>query len=583
MDIKTLYDANINNITIAKNAYDALYSAFGQHIESWQHDVVDRLGHSEWTGTAAGHANTRIQFLSTELQAAKQELGLISKALADAAEGIAAAQSHLISALDDAKNNKMTVSPDGGLTWDKDPNSPNYAGDKAEATAKEISKRITAALNEADHTDQTINARLGHLATNATNGTGLDAATAKADQTAADALSQVPAAGTDPNSVKAWWNGLTDAQQQHMIQTEHDKVGALDGIPATARHQANLINLQQGKADLQRQLDGLGPEPKKMLSVAETNGGPVENPDYTAWKKKRDELEDKKHGIESIESRLQKKDPPAFLLGFDTNGHGHAIIAVNNPDTANNVSTYVPGTGARLGDSLRSDIERSDLMVASADKANQKAGDPSTTSSITWVGYDAPQSIIPEAADDTYAKNAEDKLHSFELGLHATHEGKIDNNTVLAHSYGTTTVGYTMRDKGLPVDNVVLIASPGAGVEHARDLGIDPSHVYAAQSDGDSIGWADAADPKGMAKNIRDYYAEIWGVGNYYTGVDANGVHVGGVDTDNHMIHGRQTTVPEFGAHILPTNPKGDHSDYWNDNSPTLPAMGEVIAGKPIS
>ncbi|MGW2378184.1 hypothetical protein [Kitasatospora sp. NPDC001683] len=47
--------------------------AFGQHIENWQHEVVDRLGHSEWTGTAAGHANTRIQFLGNELQAAKQD------------------------------------------------------------------------------------------------------------------------------------------------------------------------------------------------------------------------------------------------------------------------------------------------------------------------------------------------------------------------------------------------------------------------------------------------------------------------------------------------------------------------------
>ncbi|MET8623280.1 alpha/beta hydrolase [Kitasatospora sp. NPDC004669] len=406
------------------------------------------------------------------------------------------------------------------------------------------------------------------------------------DQAAQTAREQVPATGTDPNSVKQWWDGLTDTEQQAFINDHPDQVGALDGVPATARDKANRINLQRGKQDLQRQLDGLGPEPKKNLSVAETNGGPVENPDYTEWKKKHDALEDKLKGIKSIEERLNTKvnddHPPTFLLGFDTNDHGHAIIAANNPDTADNVSTYVPGTGARLGASLHNDIERSDLMVASANKANKNAGDPSTTSSITWVGYDAPQNL-GQATDDKYAKNAEDKLHSFELGLHATHDGKLNNNTVLAHSYGTTTVGYTMRDKGLPVDNVVLIASPGCGVEHAKDLGIDPSHVYAAQSDGDSIGWADAADPKGVAKNVRDYYAETWGVGNYYTGVDANGVHVGGVDTDNHMIHGRQTTVPEFGAHVLRTNPEGGHSDYWNDNSPTLPAMGEVIAGKPVS
>ncbi|MFF2080928.1 alpha/beta hydrolase [Kitasatospora sp. NPDC058162] len=567
MDIKTLYDANINNITVAKNAYDTLYSAFGQHIENWQHDVVDRLGHSEWTGTAAGHANTRIQFLGNELQAAKQELGLISKALTDAAEGIAAAQSHLISALDDAKKNKMTVAPDGGITWDKDPNSPNYAGDKAEATAKEIGKRITAALTEADHTDQTINARLGHLATNATNGTGLDSATAKADQTATDALNQVPAAGTDPNSVKAWWNGLTDAQQQHMIQTEHDKVGALDGIPATARHQANLINLQRGKERIQRQLDALGPEP--VHNLATYNGQPIKNPDYDDWKQKHDDLEDKMHGIETIEDRLNTPvdadHPPAFLLGFDTKGKGHAIVAVNNPDTADNVSTYVPGTGARLGGSLHSDIERSDLMVASA---NQATGNSKTTSSITWVGYAAPQSIVPDAAFDIFAKAAENDLHSFETGLRATHEGKPSNNTILGHSYGTTTVGYTLRDKGLPVDNVVLIASPGVGVEHARDLGVDPSHVFAAQGDIDSIKFAPPEDADNFASNL------INNAGGSFGFID---------EPDHHVAFGRDPSVPQFGAQIIPTSPGTDHSGYWENGSASLIAMGKAIAGKPIS
>ncbi|MFD8705627.1 alpha/beta hydrolase [Kitasatospora sp. NPDC059648] len=566
MDIKTLYDANINNITVAKNAYDTLFSAFGQHIENWQHEVVDRLGHSEWTGTAAGHANTRIQFLGNELQAAKQELGLISKALADAAEGIAAAQSHLISALDDAKKNKMTVAPDGGITWDKDPNSPNYAGDKAEATAKEISQRITNALTEADHTDQTINARLGHLATNATNGTGLDSATAKADQAATDALSQVPPAGTDPNSVKKWWNGLTDAQQQHMIQTEHDKIGALDGIPATARHQANLINLQHGKEDLQRQLDGLGPAPKQFLGYVK--GEPVANPEYDKWKAKHDDLEDKMRGVKAIEDRLNTPvdadHPPTFLLGFDTKGHGHAIVAANNPDTADNVSTYVPGTGSRLGE-MGGNMDRSDRMVISANSAN---GNTKTTSSITYIGYDAPQNIIPEAADDSYAKNAEDKLRGFQDGLRATHEGKPSYNTILGHSYGTTVVGYTMRDKGLPVDNVVLIASPGVGVEHAKELGVDPSHVYVAVGDDD------------MIDNTPPEQASNW-VSNFTNNV---GYWAGTVDNpDHHLSFGRDPSNANFGAQYIPSAPGTGHSDYWEKGSPSLIGMGKAITGAPLS
>ncbi|MEU9046193.1 MULTISPECIES: alpha/beta hydrolase [unclassified Kitasatospora] len=569
MDIKTLYDADFINLITAKTAFDTLTTAFGQHHESWQQEVINRLNNSQWTGTASEHAKARIQLLDNELQAAKQELTLVGTALHEASEGFAAAQAHLISALDDAKAKKMTVAPDGGITWDNDPKSANFAGTDAEAQAQLISKRITAALTEADHADQTISARLGHLATNASNGTGLDSATAKADTDAARKLEDVPPAGTDPNSVKGWWNSLTDAEQQRMILNHPDQVGGLDGVPAAARDQANRINLQHGKQDLQRQLDGLGPEPKQFLGYVK--GEPVPNPKYDEWKRQHDDLEDKMKGVKAIEDRLNKpvdaSHPPTYLLGFDTNGKGHAIVAVNNPDTADNVSTYVPGTGARLG-GVGGDIDRSDLMVASANAANKKAGDPATTSSITWIGYDAPQSIIPEAADDTYAKNAEDKLHSFETGLRATHEGKPSNNTILGHSYGTTTVGYTLRDKGLPVDNVVLIASPGAGVEHAKELGVDPSHVFAAQGDDDIIKYAAPEDLGGAWSNVENNIGA-------WTGFNDN--------PDHHVAFGRDPSVDQFGAHILPTSPGTGHSDYWNNGSASLRAMGEAIAGKPIS
>ncbi|MFH9349952.1 hypothetical protein [Kitasatospora sp. NPDC017646] len=46
MDVKTLHDADVISISTAKSAFDILAAAFGQHVESWQHDVVDRLSHS---------------------------------------------------------------------------------------------------------------------------------------------------------------------------------------------------------------------------------------------------------------------------------------------------------------------------------------------------------------------------------------------------------------------------------------------------------------------------------------------------------------------------------------------------------
>ncbi|MET8701830.1 alpha/beta hydrolase [Kitasatospora sp. NPDC004723] len=562
MDITSLYNANINNITTAKNAFDTLAKAFGQHVDAWQHEVADRLSASQWTGPSSAKAHGRIADLGGQLRAARQEISFVSKALANAAEQFALAQSHLISALDDAKNAKLNVAPDGRITWDNEPSSPNFAGAGAETAAVAISNRITAALNEAVHADQEISTRLSHLAANASSGTGLNAATVAQDQAAETARENIPVAGTDPNSVKQWWNGLSEAQQQKFIEAHPDRIGNLDGIPAVARDRANRITLQQAKQDLQLQFDHLGPEPPaKVAGVS----GAVSNPARDEWERRKALLQEQLNGVNAIDERLTTKvderNPPTYLLGFDTRGNGHAIVAVNNPDTADNVSTYVPGTGARLG-GIKGDIVRSDRMVAAANEASNRS---KTTSSITWVGYDAPQSIVPDATKDTYAKDAASSLHGFEAGLRATHQGTPSNNTILGHSYGTTTVGYAMRDKGLPVDNVVLIASPGAGVEHARDLGVDPSHVFVAKGDIDRIDMA----PPLRADNLVSNGAN--NIGSWY-GVVQN--------PDHHLIHGRDPMVPDFGARVIPTTPGTGHSDYWNDGSASLQAMGEIIAGK---
>ena len=502
MDIKTLHDADIIGISTAKSAFDTLATAFGQHIESWQHDVVDRLGHSEWTGTAAGHANTRISNLGTELQAAKQELGLVSRALQDAYDGFAAAQAHLISALDDAKKQKLTVADDGGITWDKDPNSPNFAGNDAENQAKQIQSRITAALNEADHADQAINTRLAHLATNASNGTGLDSATAKADQAATDALSQVPAAGTDPNSVKAWWNGLTDEQQHRMILNHPDQIGNLDGIPAAARNDANRTNLKNLIQDRNRQLNDLGPEPKQYLGYVK--GEPVTNPEYEKWKAKHDALKKQLEGFQSIQDRLDGKvddgaggpgsNPPLLLLGIGDQGQGRAIVSWGDPDKARNVSSLVPGLNSNLAGVGGGDAATAKGIYDAAVQSARYNNEPPSVASVFWLGYDAPQLDGPSVLMQDRANEGGAAYQKFLTGLRATHEGAPAHMTAQGHSYGSLVVGKaTQQPGGLPVDDIVLVGSPGVGVDKASQLGIGADHVYVGTAKNDPV--ADAPAP----------------------------------------------------------------------------------------
>ncbi|MFE6054441.1 alpha/beta hydrolase [Kitasatospora sp. NPDC056446] len=571
MDIKTLHDADVIGITTAKNAFDTLATAFGQHKDNWQSEVVDRLNRSQWTGTAASHAQARIQLLENELQAAQSEIGLVSRALQDAYDGFAAAQSHLVSALDDARTHKLTVAADGGITWDKDPNSANFAGTDAENQAKQIQARITAALNEADHTDQTISARLAHLATNASSGTGLDSATVKADTDAADALQQIPAAGTDPNSVKTWWNGLTDAQQQRMILNHPDQLGNLDGIPAAARDQANRTNLKNLIQDRRRQLADLGPEPEKYLGYVK--GEPVTNPEYEKWKAKRDALNEKIAGFQSIQDRLDGKmddgvggpgyNPPLLLLGIGDQGQGRAIVSWGDPDKARNVSSLVPGLNSTLAG-----VGGGDAMTAKRiyDSAVKSAGDNRETPSVAsvfWLGYDAPQLDGPSVLMQDRADEGGAAYNKFLTGLRATHEGAPAHMTAQGHSYGSLVVGQaTQHPGGLPVDDIVLVGSPGVGVDKASQLGIGADHVYVGTAKYDPVA---AAPAPGM-------FIPGWAAVEAITNPDGSW-H--GTDPASESFGGQRFSVADGTMTDSHDNYFGKH-DKGGDS---LPNIGKIVSG----
>jgi pimeloyl-ACP methyl ester carboxylesterase len=101
----------------------------------------------------------------------------------------------------------------------------------------------------------------------------------------------------------------------------------------------------------------------------------------------------------------------------------------------------------------------------------------------SYIGSDASKEIY---ASDL---NRDGNLRRFQAGLRQTHQGNRSHNTVLGHSYGTTAVGYTARDSaGLDADELVLVASPGAGVDYASQLhGISSGHVWATTAAFDSI------------------------------------------------------------------------------------------------
>ncbi|MEU9043696.1 MULTISPECIES: alpha/beta hydrolase [unclassified Kitasatospora] len=572
MDIKTLYDADIINITIAKNAFDTLYSAFGRHIESWQHEVADRLTNSHWTGTASDHAQARIRFLGTELQSAHSELDLVGKALATAAEQFALAQSHLVYALDDAKAAKLNVTPEGTITWDKEPTSANYAGAGAETTAIAISNRITAALNEAAHADQELSARLNHFATNAGNGTGLDAATVAQDLAAQTGREQIPPAGTEPAGVKKWWDGLTDTEQQKFLHEHPDQIGNLDGVPAAVRDQANRVNLRNLIKDRETQLANLGPEPTRYLSVADMNGAPVENPDYTVWKRKHDALQEKLTGFQSIQKRLDGKfeggggpgsEPPLLLLGIGDQGQGRAILSWGDPDKARNVSSMVPGLNSNLAGAGNGDAMTAKRIYESAESSARANSETPSIASVFWLGYDAPQLDGPSVLLQDRAEEGGAAYNKFLTGLRATHEGAPAHMTAQGHSYGSLVVGKaTQHPGGLPVDDIVLVGSPGVGVDKATQLGIGADHVYVGTAKYDPV--ADAPSPGMLIPG--------WAAVEAFTNPDGS-------------WHGTDPASESFGGQrfsVADGTVTDSHDNYFGKDhkgGDSLPNIGKIVSG----
>jgi len=354
-----------------------------------------------------------------------------------------------------------------------------------------------------------------------------------------------PPNGT-PAEINDWWLGLSEEERNELVETRAAWVGSTDGIPAEYRDTANRQVLAEQRADLQGQLDELSERVRK-------------NPlDAVELRDQINGLSAKLHGLDDIQNRLDSEGsgkPDAYLLGIDST-HGQAIIAMGNPDTATNVATFVPGTGAGL-DSIGGDMERSDRMAQAAADAHSPS-----TSVITWVGYSAPQDLT-DAAETGYAENAKHDLDQFQDGLRATHEGARSHNTVIGHSYGSTVIGHTAASEGLDADDVVFVGSPGVGVDNASDLNLPPEHVHATVAEHDMI----------HASNI---------------GMDI----IPGIDTD---VHGPDPTSRDFGANVFESDPgtegpdyKGGlsgeaHSQYWDDGNKALKNMGKIIAGEPTT
>ena len=310
----------------------------------------------------------------------------------------------------------------------------------------------------------------------------------------------------DPSGLAAWWATLSRAEQEALTTEHPELVGNSDGLPVTDRDEAN-------RAALGRDLDYLGQrEADGQLSGAERRV--LENATYI-----RDALDE-------YVDRLDPETGEALthLLVYKPgihSGDGGVAIAFGNPDTADHVSAFVPG--------LTSETSSTSGNLASTYALHQqaRADDNGTVASIYWLDYDAPSGNPINVFDPggmvdfdgvAFTHKAEaggERFGDFLDGLRASDQGERAHLTAIGHSYGSTTVGYALRD-GAPVDDAIVIGSPGQPATTAA--GLTSADVWVGSMDYDPVSLLGTGDRGGIGALGHDPADVDFGAPRFETG-----------------------------------------------------------------
>ncbi|MEU9947898.1 alpha/beta hydrolase [Streptomyces sp. NPDC047939] len=495
-------------------------------------------------GAAADAAVGRLRQLSRNLQYVYTECGLVRTTLNSLAHEMKAQQRVLREALEDAQALRFTVHADGSVTYPEAgeglvagkplaggtasakgapgllPPSGLVAPNPNTAKAQDIADRVAKAVRAAAEVDW----RFARILRKLKAEEGLKVPDRTWTDAAGDAAVVRDVAGgylrsripydASPAARREWWAGLTDEQREEYLAVYPDQIGNLDGIPALVRDTANRDNLQ--------------------LLIGKLEGRDGER------------AETQLAGLREIDRQLQAgRQPPMYLLGIGDEGNGRAIVSYGNPDTARNVSAYVPG----LNTSLDADFAKNDLKRA-LDTAKGVSKYDHSNASIVWLGYDAPQSPDGLGSLDVMGNEKAVKggssFHQFMGGLTATNENDDPHITAIGHSYGSRTVGAaTQHGGGIPgVDDIVLVGSPGVGVDRAEDLGVGREHVFVGAAENDVVTKLPSKQQSAVGVGV---LAATGPVGAHLLGGMAD-------QDDDDLWFGRDPASSAFGARRFPVN-----------------------------
>ncbi|MFE9852316.1 alpha/beta hydrolase [Streptomyces sp. NPDC005576] len=442
-------------------------------------------------GEAVDAALDRLGRLARNFQYVHTETGLVRTALNSLAHEVRTHQKSVREALEEAEGLHFTVDANGsvsypareGLIADKPlPGGKTMAGggfpdlmapsgtltapNPHAAAAQDIADRIARAVTLAADADL----RYANILRELKAEDSLDVPDSTWTDAAADMASVRDAARAYLNDHipyqasaaerKEWWAGLSPELRDEYLATYPDIIGNLDGIPALVRDAANRDSLQLLIGKLAGLDSGEAAEKLEALRLID----------------------------QQLQAPLKPGDPPMYLLGIGDEGNGRAIVAYGNPDASKNVAAYVPGLNTSVDvEFVNNDLKRvrdTAIAVRNIDKSS---------SAIAWLGYDAPQAPNMFDSLDVAGTKRADRgglaFNGFMEGMSVTSENDDPHITAIGHSYGSLTVGSaTQQGEGIPgVDDIVLVGSPGVGVNRAENLGVGAEHVFVGAAKNDVV------------------------------------------------------------------------------------------------
>jgi len=281
-----------------------------------------------------------------------------------------------------------------------------------------------------------------------------------------------------PAGVAAWWAALPPGARAALLAGRPDVLGRLDGMPATVRDQANRALLIAQIADARGEIVRLRSSPGPPPGVAPY-----------LWRQGGEQaigrrLEELHHLLAVLESIRAAVSPPSrLLLLLDAAGSGRAVVAVGNPDVARHVAVVVPGMATGVEDDLGALVRSAGRLHDAA--AAQSAGGEGSVAVLAWLGYATPS--IATVLFDRKAKAAMEDLRRCLAGLRvAGRAWPAPHVTVVGHSYGSLVAGLALQGRRL-ADDLVLLGSPGVGLDRADDLRVPKGRVYVAEAPGDRV------------------------------------------------------------------------------------------------